>query len=103
MVDRAVRRWAADLGDRGCDVVRFGSYARGDWGVGSDLDLVIIVDEADLPFEKRGVEFATTGLPVPADLVVHTREEWGRLCARPGFHRTLDQEAVWVEGSERPA
>ena len=28
-------------------IVLFGSYARGDWGVGSDLDLVIILDSSD--------------------------------------------------------
>jgi predicted nucleotidyltransferase len=37
------------------EVVRvgyFGSYARGDWGVGSDLDLIIIVDRSDEPFAR---------------------------------------------------
>lgn len=37
----------------------FGSYARGDWGVGSDLDLIIIVDQARHPFEMRGVVWNT--------------------------------------------
>jgi len=31
----------------------FGSYARGDWGVGSDLDLLVIVTAAEEAFEKR--------------------------------------------------
>ena len=45
-VDRAVRQWAAKVVRSRTDVLRigyFGSYARGDWGVGSDLDLVILV------------------------------------------------------------
>jgi len=28
----------------------FGSYARGDWGMGSDLDLIVIVEQSSLPF-----------------------------------------------------
>jgi len=42
-VDRAVRAWAASIGPGRHDGQRigyFGSYARGDWGVGSDLDLI---------------------------------------------------------------
>jgi predicted nucleotidyltransferase len=37
----------------------FGSYARGDWGVGSDVDLIVIVAESELPRERRAVEFGT--------------------------------------------
>jgi predicted nucleotidyltransferase len=33
----------------------FGSYARGDWGVGSDLDLVVVVEDSSEPFERRAV------------------------------------------------
>jgi predicted nucleotidyltransferase len=54
----------------------FGSYARGDWDVGSDLDLVIVVAESELPRERRAVVFDTEKLPVPVDLIVHTLSEW---------------------------
>ena len=57
-VDKAVRRWAEDIHQNRKDVLRigyFGSYARGDWGVGSDLDLIVIVKHSDLPFERRSV------------------------------------------------
>jgi len=40
-VDEAVRRWATGVAKRRGDVRRigyFGSYARGDWGFGSDLE-----------------------------------------------------------------
>ena len=42
-VEEAVREWARGAADRHPDLVRlgvFGSYARDDAGVGSDLDLV---------------------------------------------------------------
>ena len=51
-VDQAARRWAGELAARHPEVVRigyFGSYARDDWGVGSDLDLIAIVKEWDGP------------------------------------------------------
>ena len=64
IVDRAVRAWAAAAAARRGDVRRigyFGSYARGDWGVGSDLDLVAIVDAAVEPFEFEQVYGAWFG------------------------------------------
>jgi len=74
----------------------FGSYARGDWGVGSDLDLVIVIESADLPFEQRATEWDTTGLPVPADVLVYTRPEWEALDPSRRFTRTLKHETIWL-------
>lgn len=75
----------------------FGSYARGDWGVGSDLDLIAVVAGSDQAFERRAVAFDLLSLPVPADLLVYTREEWERLQAGGGrFARTLSAEVVWI-------
>ncbi len=91
--------WAADAARSRTDVVRigyFGSYARGDWGVGSDLDVVIVIERTDLPFERRAVEWDLAGLPVPADVLVYTEAEWCRMGAEPGFIRTAAREAVWV-------
>lgn len=98
-VDAAVRGWSEQVMRRRQDVARigyFGSYARGDWGVGSDLDLVIVVTRSALPFERRAVEWDVTGLPVPADVLVYTREEWEALDRQSRFYRTLANEAVWV-------
>ena len=72
----------------------FGSYARGDWGEGSDLDLVVVVKRSTLAFERRAVEWDTTKLPVPADLLVYTTAEWQSLGGR--FRDTLEKETVWV-------
>lgn len=78
----------------------FGSYARGDWGVGSDLDLVIVVESSDLPFEQRSTEWDTTSLPVPADALVYTRSEWEALEPSRRFIRTLGRETVWLYRAE---
>jgi predicted nucleotidyltransferase len=101
-VDRAVRRWAADAARRHPEVLRigyFGSYARGDWGVGSDLDLVAVVTDSEERPDRRALAWDLGALPVAADLLIYTREEWRRMVAEGGrFIRTLEREAVWVVG-----
>lgn len=97
-VDRAIRHWSREQAHKHPHLLRigyFGSYARGDWGVGSDLDLLVVVESSELPFERRGLGFDTTKLPVPVDLLVYTAEEWGRLKKSP-FGRRLARETVWV-------
>ena len=97
-VDRAVRRWAEDIDQNRKDVLRigyFGSYARGDWGVGSDLDLLVIVRHSDLPFKGRSVSWNVAALPVPVDLLIYTQAEWHKLRQRR-FYSTVMREAIWV-------
>jgi predicted nucleotidyltransferase len=98
-VDEAVRGWAeaAARQDRNLRAVGyFGSYARGDWGVGSDVDLVVIVERSEEPFERRGLSWDTASLPVPADVLVYTEQEWERLIEREPFGWTLQRDTVWV-------
>ncbi len=99
-VDAAVREWAQGEAERRPGLLAlgyFGSYARGDWGVGSDLDLLAIVDEAEQSFETRAVSWDLTDFPVPAELLVYTEDEWQRLQERGGrFPETVRRETVWV-------
>lgn len=75
----------------------FGSYARGDAGVGSDLDLVVVVRESNLPFHRRSAGWDALDLPVPAELLVYTEAEWNRLGAEGGrFARMLNSETEWI-------
>lgn len=102
MVEAAGRRWADRAARDRADVTRIGytgSYARGDWGVGSDLDIVIIVHDASQPFERRGLEWDATDLPVPADVLVYTEAEWRALEAEK---RRLTRETVWIARSVSP-
>jgi len=82
-VEEAAAAWAARERLRHQGLVRlgwFGSYARGVAGVGSDLDLVAVVES----------------LPVPAEILVYTRDEWQRMNREGGrFARTLEREARW--------
>ncbi len=96
----AARQWAvrsraenAEIEAIGC----FGSYARGDWGVGSDLDLVAIVSASSEPFERRAHACAVTRRPVPAEGLGDGREEWQRLLAGDDrFARAMRSEVVWL-------
>ncbi|MBD3183133.1 nucleotidyltransferase domain-containing protein [Candidatus Poribacteria bacterium] len=96
MVDSAVRKWASAAANDRDDITQigyFGSYARGDWGVGSDLDLIVILRNSQLPFEKRTLGWDTSEIPVPVDLMVYTE---GELNKENSFIQTALNEAVWV-------
>lgn len=97
-VDAAVRRWAREQVGSRRDIRRigyFGSYARGDWGVGSDLDLVIVLDRCEVPFRRRNLTWDFSTFPVPVEAIVYTEEEWQAL-AESRFGRVLRDETVWV-------
>lgn len=98
-VHQAVVRWAERIGRSRKDIRRigyFGSYARGDWGVGSDLDLIIVVEKSNQPFERRAAAWDLTELPVPADVLVYTEKEWQSLPQQDRFYQTVIQEGIWV-------
>jgi len=100
-VDRAAREWADTIANADPNVLRIGymgSYARGDWGVGSDLDLVVIVERSDIPWERRAAGWDTTPLPVPVDLLVYTEDEWTVLDPNSRFGRMLRRETKWLRG-----
>ena len=94
----AVRAWGQATAEQRRDLIAlgyFGSYARGDAGFGSDLDLVAVVKTDSRPAMARA--WRTETLPGPADLLVYTAEEWERLQARDGrFARTLNSETQWL-------
>jgi len=102
-VIEAVRRWAESVGRKHRTVRAigyFGSYARGNWGVGSDLDIVIITSYSEEPFERRSLLYDAAPLPVPADILVYTEEEWARLKREGGFPRALEAQTVWIYTAE---
>ncbi len=75
----------------------FGSYARGDWGVGSDLDVILVVRESGTPFIRRAADWDLTRLPVPADVLVYTEGEWQALTESGiRFARVARDEVVRV-------
>jgi len=104
-VDQAAWAWAGELSRQRGDVLGvayIGSYARGDWGVGSDLDLVVVVEQSDKPFWNRASELDLGGFPVPTEGMVYTADEWRALAEERGrFFRTVEQEGVWLYRAPR--
>jgi predicted nucleotidyltransferase len=99
-VDQAVRSWSIEQALHRPALKRlgyFGSYARGNWGVGSDLDLIAVVDDTSEPFERRLLNWELNNLPVPADILVYTLTEWKEMQKRSDkFNRMLNSEVIWT-------
>ena len=95
-VNDAVRRWALNEARSRQEIRRigyFGSYARGDWGVGSDLDLLVLLRGS----AAARAPLALESLPVPADALVYTLDQWERLRGERGrIFRTVEEEALWI-------
>ena len=95
-----LRTWAAAEAKRRPELEAlgyFGSYARGDEGFGSDLDLIAVVAQSPLPFIERARDWKTETLPVPADLLVYTTEEWEALGdSGARLARVLAADTVWL-------
>lgn len=88
-VIRAVHDWAGNIGTNDYNILKigyFGSYARDDWGVGSDIDHIVIIDSSTEPFESRALKWDTTVLPVPAECVVYTQNELKKFSGYSRFY-----------------
>lgn len=97
-VDRAVRTWAQKLANHDEAISKIGyggSYARGDWGPGSDVDIIVLLTETKDPFLERGRKIDATTLPVPADVLVYTNSEWERSAPLP-------PPIIWVYEEGKP-
>jgi predicted nucleotidyltransferase len=78
-------------------VVLFGSLVRGNPGLTSDLDLLIVWD-TPLSFLERTVELYHRLQPeVPTDLLVYTPDEMERMVYTPLVRRALDEGRVLYE------
>lgn len=103
-VEAAACKWAEEASAVWPELVGigcFGSCARAtDWGVGSDVDLVAIVAAAAPRHEQRRPPIGLEQLPVPADLLIYTTDEWRQL-QRQGtrFARVLADETLWLVGA----
>jgi len=95
----AFEAWAGALQARCAAVLRVGavgSCARGDWGVGSDLDVVVVIRGGD-PASRACVEgMPTDSIPVPVDLQILDEERYLALVGGASrFGRVLRDEARW--------
>lgn len=98
----AAGEWAARLvaaeRDNIVAVGVFGSYARGDWGVGSDIDLVVICREPPVSLVNGAWDRAA--LPVDSDLLVYSLRRWHELPELSVRQATmLREETRWLVGA----
>jgi len=96
-IEHALRQWVQTHVVHRPDVLRvgyFGSYAHDDWGVGSDLDLIILLTDTEQPMTRRARMWDTLSLPVPTDVLVYTVDEWRTLHQRHA--RLVQQPICWV-------
>ena len=95
-----LNRWAATLRQRHPELIRvglFGSYARGDYAPGSDIDLLLIIRESNEPrWFMRSAAFDTSDLPVGADVFVYTEAEIERMSRDSLWLRRILEEIVWI-------
>ncbi|MGB9813724.1 MAG: nucleotidyltransferase domain-containing protein [Thermovenabulum sp.] len=96
----SLKEWVEGITKKQQNIVRigyFGSYARGDWGVGSDLDIIVIIDSSETPFHERSVKWDVSKIPVPVDLLVYTMDEFERMKkSNSKFYKVVDKEVIWV-------
>ncbi len=91
----ALRAWASDAGradPRIESITLIGSYARGDWGVGSDADVVVVRSGG----QARGdwVPWPDE-VPVPCDLIVLTPQRMAELQqGRRRYAQVIEAEGV---------
>ena len=75
----------------------FGSYARGKVDLFTDLDILILMN-TDKSFLERTKElYAFLALPVDADILCYTPEEFERMKYRGFFRQLLKEEIVLYE------
>ena len=80
-------------------VTLFGSLARGDAVPGSDVDLLIILSNADKPWKNRIPHYRPSGIPIGVDVFPYTEGELERMVeeGNPFVRRALAEGRVLYE------
>ena len=101
----AVKRYLAVLPTVGIHANRavlFGSFARGDYGIRSDLDLLIVLQNSDEVALERIERFLGDAPVYPTDMLVYTDEELrARFSGGDAFIAQVLRESIqiWPEGN----
>ncbi len=95
-----VERWGRDTAEGEPRVVRVGylySDDQHDLDTGSHLDLIILVEEFDLPPAERVGMWDLGAVPLPAQALVYTMDEWSELMeVEFGLGQRLREQTVWA-------
>jgi predicted nucleotidyltransferase len=97
------RKTARQIADRYPEVMRiflFGSFARGDYGIRSDLDLLIVLQASDETALERIDRFLAHAPVYPTDMLVYTDDELGaRISSGDAFliRALAESIQIWPE------
>jgi len=91
------------------EVVVFGSFAKGNYAPGSDIDVFILLHESDKSVRDRIPEFLPGPFPVGVDVFPYTHEEVASLAPSPiledvrrsswRYRRTAESQSSPLSGS----
>lgn len=86
------------------DIILFGSYAQGNAGKNSDIDILVLLNENGITptyMEKIKKRMAVSSLisdveqEIPVDLLVYTIDEWQKLTeVNNSFIRRINKEGI---------
>jgi predicted nucleotidyltransferase len=77
--------------------VVFGSYARGDVGGRSDLDMILVAERGDRFVDRCAAFYQMLSPAVGVDLLVYTPEEFETIRQRPFFRKAIAEGRVVYE------
>ena len=66
-------------------VILFGSFARGEGVPGSDIDLLIVLKESNIPFFDRIPKYTPSRFPIGMDVFPYTEEELAQMLGSDNF------------------
>lgn len=91
-LESLVKTWVEDYPEIE-KIILFGSYIRGDYFPGSDVDVLIIMTESKKRFLERIPAFYPSSFPCDIDIFPYTREEIDRLMqdSHGLVHRALSE------------
>jgi len=75
---KAIKRLVKDLSQESpkiAEIRLFGSLARDEAVPGSDVDILIILTDSDLPFTDRIMKYMPSSFPVGIDVLPYTQSE----------------------------
>ena len=82
----------------------FGSYGRGTASVGSDLDLLLVDDQAEGSQQQRLLHWPLEELPLACDALVLTTAELAQLLqGQSRMAAELQRDLRWLVANEPPA
>ena len=95
-IEEYTRALRARYPDHIAKVVLFGSQARGDAREGSDVDVLVIVDNPERRLKNEITDLAFDMMmkhAVDIEPAIFSRDEWNRMAAAPtAFAYTVEQE-----------